>query len=370
MNYNFCMPTRILSGKYAIKNNSEVFLNFGNNCIIVTGENSAKKSGALDDIIEALTTTDINYKVFDEITPNPKTTECYKGGQVARDYNADFIIGVGGGSVLDAAKAIAVYATNKHISDDMIYSEIALLPPLPLILIGTTAGTGSEITGVSVLTMTDGKKRSVNGLPYYAKLSFADPQYTYSLPYDITVSTALDAFSHATESWFSNKLNYHAKLYASDALVNLWSALKYFYETKQLPDINMRNELYYASLSAGMAINICGTCFPHTMSYALTENYNIPHGFACSVFLPSFLKWGLEYKNDLSVEFFSLLNTNYLEFEKIITSLVDIGEIKMSIEDIKNYSESWDNIKNFFNSPGSFTKGDAQEILKDLFCKE
>jgi len=134
---------------------------------------------------------------------------------------------------------------------------------LPIIAIPTTAGTGSEVSGVSVLTHhKTGRKKSISGKNCYAKIAFADPRYTYSMPYEVTVSTALDSFSHAVEAWFSPKMSSPVRLLDMAGLNIVWEMLKKLNETKQNPSEKERDLLYYASLYTGMALNACGTAFP------------------------------------------------------------------------------------------------------------
>ena len=192
--FNFYMPVNILSGKDPLSENKGIFNELGKKCLIVTGKTSAKKSGALDDVIQVFNELNIEYAIFDGITENPLTTDCHLAGKVARDMNADFVLGIGGGSPLDAAKAVCVYATNENIIDDDIYTAIVENAPLPLVLIGTTSGTGSEVSGVSVLTRKDGKKQSISGKNYYARYVIANPEYTYSMPFSVTVSTVERGF--------------------------------------------------------------------------------------------------------------------------------------------------------------------------------
>lgn len=367
MDFNFNMPVRVIGGKRALFENKQVFSYYGRSCLIVCGEGSSRLSGALSDVKSILDELEISYGVYDRIVQNPKTEDCKEGGRVARDFSAEFIIGIGGGSQLDAAKAVSVYASNKHLEADDIYNQPLMLPPLPVILIGTTAGTGSEVTGVSVLTRGDGHKKSVSGDNYYAKVSFADPTYTYSVPYHFTVSTAVDAFSHAVESLFSNKSDSISAEFAKAAIPVIWDGLKFFYENSALPTDAMRDELYYASLYAGMALNVTGTCFPHTLSYALTESFGTPHGFACGAFLPAFVKRALEYKNQAATEFLSGLGVSFIEFENILLSLCQADNISMTDGQIDAYCNGWENVKNFVNTPGSFDKNDARALLTELF---
>ena len=369
MDFDFFMPVRVYSGRDAVLKNAAILGEYGKSCLIVTGGNSAKACGALEDVQKALTMAEIEFHVFDEVTQNPLVETCHAGGSVARDFAVDFILGVGGGSAMDAAKAVAVFATNKTLEPEEIFGNTVFLPPLPVLLVGTTAGTGSEVTGTAVLTRTNGTKKSVNGKNYYAKVSFADPKYTYSVPFAVTVSTALDALCHATEGWFSNRVNDIALLFARKALPDLYSALELFLEKKELPNELQRDILYYASLYAGITLNACGAGFPHGMGYVLTEEYGIPHGRACAALLPAYVKRGMEYKNADAMDYFSLLGTNLPEFEKTLSTLADTASIQMTEEQIESYKPRWENLKNFENSPGGYTVAEGAELFKSMFIK-
>lgn len=371
MDFNFYMPVRVFGGKDAVLEHTDCFSQFGKRCLLVTGSKSAKLCGALSDVQTVLQQQGIEYTVFDGVQPNPTTADCCSAGKCAREFSADFIVGIGGGSALDSAKAVAVYAANEMLSaeDIYVYNDNYAIPPLPLILIGTTAGTGSEVTGVSVLTRENGRKQSVSGKDFYAAVSFADPKYTYSAPYAVTLTTALDAFAHAVEGWFSNRFDTMAHLFAQKALPPLWHALQYFYETQKTPDKAMRNDIYYTSLYAGMALNICGAGFPHGMGYALTEDFALPHGRACAAFMPSYVVRGIEFKPDLAKEFFTLLGTDFEEFEQVILSLTDLSDISMTESQITAYCARWKNLKNFKNSPGGYNTAEAETVLRKLFLK-
>ena len=165
------MPVRIVSGAGCLKNRGKDLSRFGSSCLIVCSGTAAGKSGALDDCIEVLEQQGIAYDVFDEITENPRTATVHDAGRLARSVNASFIVGIGGGSPMDAAKAVAIYAANPEMTPDGIYARPIPCMALPVVLIGTTAGTGSEVTGVSVLTNLSGRKKSISGPDCYAALS-------------------------------------------------------------------------------------------------------------------------------------------------------------------------------------------------------
>ncbi len=368
MNYDFSfyMPVNIIGGKNAVLNNSQIISSLGKKCLIICGKTSAKKSGALQDVISVLEKENIEYKIFDEITENPLTVDCCRGGKLAREFGADFIIGIGGGSPLDASKAVCVYATNQHIIDDGIYTENVENLPLPLIVIGTTAGTGSEVSGVSVLTRKDGRKQSVGGKNYYARYALTDPKYTYSVPFRTTVSTALDALAHAVESMFSPRADFLSKQFSLISVKMLYPLLEKMQKTNELPDESDRDTLYYASLYAGFALNKGGTGFPHGMGYALTEDYGVPHGLACAVFLPQYIKEAQKADPELCNELFEAMGTEFNSLESLFSYFCTF-DFKIFEENIKEYEKRWETLKNFKNSPTDFNNLDAGNLVRKLF---
>ena len=369
MNYDFSfyMPVNVLGGNNALQNNKGIFCSLGKKCLIVTGKTSAKKSGALDELISVFNELDIEYTVFDEITENPLTSSCCDGGKVARDFNADFVVGIGGGSPLDASKAVCVYATNPHIVNDDIYTATVKNEPLPLVVIGTTSGTGSEVSGVSVLTRENGRKQSISGKNYYAKYALADAKYTYSVPYRTTVSTALDALSHAIESMFSPRADFLTEQFALISIRMIYPILKKLSKSNELPNTNDRDTLYFASLYAGFALNKGGTGFPHGMGYALTEDYNVPHGIACAVFIPQYLDEAEKANPELFGQVMNAMNSDKESAKNLISQLCDL-HLSIPDEKIQGYVTRWETLKNFKNSPTDFNNKDAGKLVKSLFC--
>ncbi len=368
MNYDFSfyMPVNIIGGSNVLQDNKNIFSQFGKRCLIVTGASSAKKSGALDEVVAILDELNIVYSIYDKTTENPLTTTCYEGGKIARDFSADFIIGIGGGSPLDASKAVCVYATNPQIVDDGIYTEEIEHEPLPLIVIGTTSGTGSEVSGVSVLTRKDGRKQSVGGKNYYAKCALSDAKYTYSVPYRTTVSTALDAMAHAVESMFSKRADFLTEQFALMAVKMIFPILVKLSQTKELPTQDERNTLYFASLYAGFALNKGGTGFPHGMGYALTEDYGIPHGIACAIFLPQYLSECEKANPVLFNQLLSVMDSNKDSVEELIYELCDL-HLSIPDERVNEYEKRWETLKNFKNSPTEFNNKDAGKLVRNLF---
>lgn len=361
MKFDSFMPTKLISGRGAVSKNSAIFGKYGTRCLIVTGGSGAKLCGALEDCETALKNADISFAVFDGIEPNPQTATCFAAGSRAREMKADFIIGIGGGSPMDAAKAVAIYAANPEMEEADIYTRSIPAKALPVLLIGTTAGTGSEVTGVSVLTLTaTGKKKSISGPDCYAAVSFCDYGYTTSLPEKVTVSTALDAFAHAAESILTNTANDLSVSYAKRAIELLRPFILRLCDLPELSE-TARDALYTASIYAGLAINITGTCFPHTVGYYLTENYKIPHGMACIAFMPLLLRRAKKYCPEKLGAIEIALGMTADDLCKILSAGVTF-DVEISETEARRAVFAA-KIKNFDRSPGGFTAEDAKSVL-------
>ncbi len=364
---NSFMPVKVICGENCVKSNAAILKNAGKKCLLVTGKSGAAKSGALADVCDVLDECNIEYRIFSDISENPTVESCYAAGKLARDFGADFIVGIGGGSAQDASKAVAIFACDDTLDCKSIYNRTIPAKRLPLYLVGTTAGTGSEVTGVSVLTDVAGFKKSISGADCYSVVSFCDAKYTASANYNITVSTALDAYAHALESYFSNTANDLSELYAIKALSLLWPNLKKLNENKQITiDTSMRNALYAASLYAGLAINVTGTAFPHTAGYILTEKFNVPHGKACTAFHPQLLEKAEKYRTEKLEAVCKLFETDKNGINAVISSLTDV-HIDINREDAELYCSRWTTaVKNFDRTPGGYTPVEAIDGLMSL----
>lgn len=368
MNMNFYAPVNIITGKNCVTKNAAVFSSFGKTCLIVTGKSSAKKCGALDDVISALAAAKISYGIFDEIEQNPSYATCKKAAEKAKEIKADFIIGIGGGSPLDAAKAVAVLASVSDMSAAALYSMEWDSEPLPVIAIGTTAGTGSEVTPVSVITTPDGVKKSFKAPSVFPKVSFGDASYTMSLPTDFTRSTALDALSHSIEAYFNRTSNEICKTFALRGISILLEMLD---KTAKCDASELtfqdREKLYCASLYGGLAISVAGTCFPHALGYFLSEQYNVPHGNACAIYLEEFIDYNIAVVPNDANEFFCSLRTDRDTLVNLIkANLPDLG-IKLTKDKIDALTPRFENNKNFNKCYGEIGKEFAENVLTKLF---
>ncbi len=369
------MPTKIIFGEGAAER-ADTELVRGRHAFIVTGKKSAELCGALGEITALLEGHGVKHTQFDKIGENPLLSVCFEGGRAARECGADFVIGIGGGSPLDAAKAIAAFAANPDICPEEIFVR-ELSPALPLVLVPTTSGTGSEANNFSVLTLDDANvKKTFKNAYSYADVAVLDPRYTYSLCENYTVSTALDAFCHCIESYLSPKSTDISRSLAAYGAKKLWSALKVLREGAEkvctpTPDgvaAAVRRDLMAGSLAGGMAINTTGTGFPHPLGYSLTLYSQIPHGRACAVFLGEYIK-----KNSLSevgksrlCEFAKALETTPEEIAAVIPEMSGVA-LRLSPEKRREYIDAVKGAANYQNSPYVISFEEMMDIYDRLF---
>ena len=205
-------------------------------------------------------------------------------------------------------------------------------------------------------------KKSIKGNDCYAKVSFCDPKYTQSMSYKTTVSTALDAFAHATEGFFTERCEGIHKVFAQNCIPALYRGLKELSESETV-GCELRESLYYASVYAGLVINNCGTGFPHPLGYVLTENYGIPHGMACAAFFAPYIDRCAEFAPEKFADFIKMTE-NIDDVKKVIASLTDLNGVTIG-EKAEKYALRWQSVipRNFTASPGGLTQEEAAGIL-------
>ncbi len=367
MNACFFLPTKVHFGNGALRAHEQDLL-LGRHALIVTGRRSAKASGALTEVSEILTRHGIAFTLFDRITENPPLLTCHEGGDVARACGADFVIAIGGGSPLDAAKAIAAFATNPALAPMEIFQTEKQAPSLPIVTIPTTAGTGSEVNIYSVLSLPDGRVKKTFKSPYsWPKVAFVDPKYAASLPHGTTVSTALDAFAHAMESYLSPKssvFSEQAALFAAKELYEVLSAAP----AEFTPE--MRERLAAAATAGGMAISVTGTGFPHPMGYSLTMLDGIPHGRACAAFAEEYIAYNektQQGKQRLS-DFVAHIGTTTRVLGALLKGLADV-RLTFTEAEIAERVELIRGAGNYQNSPYVLSVDEMYAIYRKLFRK-
>lgn len=363
MRFNFFIGTRAIFGDNCVIENEMLFSQYGKKAFIVTGKSSAIESGALEDVCNVLTRRQIGYCIFNEIENNPTMENVSEAANEARKYGADFIIGIGGGSPLDAAKAIAVLAVN-DISPVELYKNSFLNIPLPIIAIPTTAGTGSEVTPYSILTRKDIQiKMSFGNVDIFPKIAFLDARYTDSLPYETTVNTAVDALTHSIEGYICKRSTTASDLLAEKSIEQIGLCIDSLIKKDIKHEI--REKLLYASMLGGMVISHTGTTILHGMGYSLTYFLDIAHGKANGLLLEKYLVFNYEEAKFKIDTILKLLNFSSLkELGNVMEAL--LGEMpKLMIEDIEMYAEKTINQRSALNNIREVSINDIVKIYRD-----
>ena len=334
--------------------------------LIVTGGNSAKLCGALQDVTLSLQNQGIDFDVFDRIKSNPTVESVYEGAEFAKEKQAEFVIGIGGGSPMDAAKAIALLA-NQELREEVIFLGRYVDRALPIILIPTTAGTGSEVTPYSILT-NDLKqtKTSISSPVLFPKIAFLDARYTKSLPMLTTINTALDALSHSIEGMLSVRASSISNALAVESIGRIKQCLSSLSPSPAANNkisIDIREKLLYASMLAGVVIAHTGTTVVHPMGYCLTYFKNLDHGRANGLILPSFLRFVAKHDAEAVKKILAASGVTTLdELEAIFLRLLGDRE-QITAKELERYTAIASQAKNVTNSRVIPTKEDIESIF-------
>lgn len=281
--WQYFMPTKIFFSQKVVEKNREIFKSFGRKALIVTGKNSSRVNGSLNDIEDVLKSLSVEYYIYDKIEENPTFAQIRQAVEECRSYNCDFVIGVGGGSPLDSAKAIAVLLKNGSLSVEDLYDATKYTSSFPIIAIPTTSGTGSEVTQYSVLTDDTGFKRGFAHDLIFPVVALIDPMYTVSMSISLTRSTGLDALCHAVEGFLSKRATPISDLYAIESMRLIKENLPRVLQNQN--DLEARTAMSFASCLAGMVISQTSTTLAHVLGYPLSTFKGIRHGDATAAFL-------------------------------------------------------------------------------------
>jgi alcohol dehydrogenase class IV len=362
MNLRYLMPVCLLMGEDCLFQNRSFLAELGKKAFIVTGRSSAKLNGSYDDALRALEANGQSYVLFDKVMNNPTELCVYEAADECRKGGCDFVLALGGGSPMDAAKAAAILAVNDISREQLFGLEFTRV--LPLAAVPTTAGTGSESTPYSVLVDTgspdesrfpnrragDGqtfpKKRSVGSPLIFPRTAFLDARYMIALNKTITVHTAIDALSHAVEGLVSIRANRLSDVLACESISlirDCYDLLVNFPDEPEKFPVEFREKLLLASAIAGMVIAQTGTTAVHSMGYQYTLSWGTDHGRANGLLLAEYLKLLEEKEKTESLAGYRMafvckaLGMDLDEFAELLNKLLGPRE-KASETEIKQWA--------------------------------
>ena len=287
--FKYFLPVNIEFGSGKVAKAGELTKPYGKKALIVTGHSSAKKSGLYDKVKDSLKAEGIDSVLFDKVAQNPLTTTAAEGAAFAKDNGCDVVVAIGGGSIMDCAKAIAFLAVNDGDVSDYIFGKKASDTALPIILIPTTCGTGSEGNGIAVLTNPDnGDKKSLRCNAIVAKVSIVDPECMMTMPKHVLASVGFDALCHNMEAYtskiaqpFTDALSLYAVDLIAHNLVDVY---------KGTGSKDSWEKITLASTIGGMVINTTGVTLAHGMEHPASGLKDIVHGKGLAALTPMIIE--------------------------------------------------------------------------------
>lgn len=341
------------------------------------------KAGFKDKIVDVMDKGGYKATVFDAVEAEPRIELADKGAVMAAKGKCDGVIGIGGGSAMDCAKAIAALTANKGKAVEYLGLNKVPGPGLPTIMIPTTAGTGSEVTFTAVFIRKDLKKKEGMNSPYlYPDLALLDPELTLTLPPKPTATTGLDALCHAIESYTSINSSPYSEMVSLEAIQLIAANLRTCVHDGS--NLEARENMLLGSLYAGLGLANAGVTAVHSLSYPLGGMYGVPHGLANTVLLPAVMMYNLpgalekfaivaEAMGEV-VDDLPLRESAYLAVEAV-ESLIEDCDIYESLADFGVKEKDFPALADVAltvarplqNNPRSITKEDAIEIYKQAF---
>lgn len=290
--FTITQPTQIHFGQGIINTLAEVINNFGGTKPLVVIDPGLEKAG-IDALITAtLDKAGIKYTIFNKVDPEPGLKLADLATKTAKQKKCDCVIGAGGGSAMDIAKAVSILLTNGGKAVDYLGLGKIKKRGVPKIMIPTSAGTGAEVTFTAVFINEEtGSKGGMNGDPLYPEAAILDPELTRSLPPNVTASTGLDALAHALEAYTSIQAHPISEMYSLEAIDLILRNIRAAYADGR--NMEARSNMLLASLLGGKALAMAGVGLVHAMAYPLGGMFGIPHGLANAVLLPYVTEYNL-----------------------------------------------------------------------------
>ncbi|WP_440961752.1 iron-containing alcohol dehydrogenase [Paenibacillus nitricinens] len=337
-NFDFYNPTKLIFGQGTLEALKTEVPKYGKNVLLMYGGGSIKRSGLYDKVMAELSAIDAVVTEISGVEPNPRLSTVHKGVELCHEHNIDLILAVGGGSVLDCAKAVAVGAKYEGDMWDFVERKAAAQDALPLGTVLTMAATGSEMNSGSVITNEVTKEKmgwgSIHAFPAF---SILDPENTFTLPRDQTVYGMVDIMSHVLEHYFHNDTNTPVQDGFCETL------LRTVIETapKLIEDLNnyeLRETIMYCgtmALNGMVSMGFAGDWATHNIEHAVSAVYDIPHGGGLAILFPQWMKYNID--------------TDPARFRKLAVNVFGIdptgkNDKEIGLEGIAALRSFWDSI--------------------------
>lgn len=385
--FNYYQPTEILFGAGRISELGGVVAGYGKRCLLVTVPLFPDFIPVIDKVKKILKDSGVEVVHFDGVVPNPTVDNISDGAKIAGEHKVDVVLGLGGGSSMDAAKAIAVEVSHDGSCWDYLWFKETQPgeKTLPVIAVSTTSGTGSQVTQVAVVTDPETRcKSAIYNSIIYPKVAIVDPELMLTVPEHITASTGFDVFCHSFESWLHINSSAYIELMAKEAIRLV---VKYLpIAVKDGSDKKAREALSWADTLAGLCIANAGVTLPHGMGMAIGGMYpKVKHGEALAVIYPEFMSftWRSDIKKfaRLSQIFHPKLNSEPDEtaaekscqiindFLKQIGMWCNLRDFGIPEEELPELGKACMVLPDYQNNPRVATLDDIMNILKKSYAR-
>lgn len=371
---------KLVYGTNTFEQTGTIAKDYGQKALIVTGQQSTKKTGVLFKLEKILQTNGIEYIIFDKAKPNPTVDIIDEGAEIGRTNNCNLIIGLGGGSALDTAKAISGMITNEGSVEEYLEfrkeHKIMTNQPLPMIAIPTTAGTGSEATKNAVINSPGLKiKRSIRDDRLVPEVAILDPVLISTAPKDVLAASAMDALTQLIEPFTGKKAQPVIDIIAMDGIKRIGKNLIQFIENPSNHKAGL--ELLIASYFSGIALANAGLGAVHALSRPFGGLYNLPHGLICAILLPYITEqnWYYNIKKYAQIAKALGIEENLSEEKlasKVYEKIFDMNNLLGIPSDFRRFNIPKKDIEKIIedaqggsmrNNPKDFSKEELKELL-------
>lgn len=380
MEFMFQLPTRVLFGYGKSQEIDQVVKEFACKRAFIVTDKGIVQAGLVEPIIRQLEAAQVSVEVYTDVEPDPGVETVNRAAEHFTAGAYDCIIAIGGGSPIDAAKGIRVVATNGGgIADYNGVNLVKKTPPLPLIVLPTTAGTGSEVTIFGVYSDWESQVKITVTSSYMAPtVSIVDPQLTMHSPKSITAASGIDALAHAVEGFFSKAATPASNALAKEAIKLIYGSLR---KAALEDDKEARINMSLGSLLAGMAFTNSYLGLTHGISSALSGHCHVPHGVAIGLLLPSVVGFNAQTHKEIALEIAHIMQlpgeTAEQQIEQLVAALQqlvsDIGlptrlqEVGVKQEQLNDIARDTFKSRMVGFNPRQPSEAEVYQLLSSLF---
>jgi len=358
-------PTRIFFGVGEARNIGKHLAATGHQRVLLVADPFMVRSGVAQQIVDG--SAGIIQGIFHEVDPNPTVANVNGAAAAARQANADGIIALGGGSVLDASKAAAA-AIGSNLTAEQLVTGSPVTGALPLIAVPTTAGTGSEVTPVAIISWEERGIKFPLGSPLlYPQVAVVDPELVYSAPGKVIAASGIDVIDHCLDALSSVK---HTPLTDNNALNGARIAFANLEKAAKDKDKEAINEMMLASLIAGLAFSQTGTTGSHAASYYLTSNYHVPHGEATAFTEDAWFRINAQHRPEINelVARIGFADADAVadrlnEVKKSLGLRTTLEELAIPLEDVDDLAQHTIDANNYANNVAQLSKEEVTELF-------